>query len=191
MSHKSENRPEKAIDVEILRLFADPAQRESAFRLLMRQYQQRIYWHIRKMVIDHDETDDLVQESFIRAWKGMSRFREDAALYTWLYRIATNVCLTHLKKKRQRFFIPIHDITPELSDKLVAASQPESAQTIEFKLQQAILQLPDRQRLVFNMRYYDDMPYEQMSEILDTSVGALKASYHHAAKKVEAYFKQD
>lgn len=178
------------VDREILALFAVERTREAALRLLMRTYQKRVYWHIRKMVIDHDETDDLVQETFIKAWKGLVNFRDESALFTWLYRIATNLCLTHLSNKRKRFFLPIHDITAELDASLVAATPLEAAENINFKLQQAILRLPDKQRLVFNLRYYDELPYEQMSEILGTSVGALKASYHIASKKVEDYLKQ-
>lgn len=177
-------------DREILALFAVEETREAALRLLMRTYQQRVYWHIRKMVIDHDEADDLVQETFIKAWKGLANFREEAALFTWLYRIATNLCLSHLSKKRKRFFLPIHDITAELDASLVAATPLEDAADINFKLQKAILRLPDKQRLVFNLRYYDELPYEQMSEILGTSVGALKASYHIASKKVEEYLQE-
>lgn len=179
-----------AHDREILALFAEEGGREAALRLLMRTYQKRVYWHIRKMVIDHDEADDLVQETFIKAWKGLTNFREEAALFTWLYRIATNLCLSHLSKKRKRFFLPIHNITAELTASLVAATPLESAEQINFKLQQAILRLPHKQRLVFNLRYYEELPYEQMSEILGTSVGALKASYHIASKKVEEYLQQ-
>jgi RNA polymerase sigma factor (sigma-70 family) len=182
-------KPPLAVDREILQLFASEQTRDSALRLLMQHYSKRLYWHIRKMVIDHDETDDLLQETFIKAWKGLANFRDEAALYTWLYRIATNNCLTHLKKKREHFFLPIHDITPELQEKLSAATPSEAAESIEFKLQQAILRLPDKQRMVFNMRYYDEMPYDEMSQVLGTSVGALKASYHHAAKKVEDFLK--
>jgi RNA polymerase sigma factor (sigma-70 family) len=181
---------DQEIDQQILSLFATESSRESAFRLLMRTYQQRVYWHIRKMVIDHDEADELVQQTFIRAWQGLSRFRGDAALFTWLYRIASNVALTHLAKQRKRFFLPIHDITAELEQKLTTSITHESAESMEVRLQKAILRLPDKQRLVFNMRYYDDLSYEQISAIVGTSVGALKASYHHAQKKVEEFLKQ-
>ncbi|MBA4303578.1 MAG: RNA polymerase subunit sigma [Sphingobacteriaceae bacterium] len=182
-------RPSSAIDREILELFALEATRDRAFSLLMKHYQKRLYWHIRKMVIDHDEADDLVQETLIKAWRGLEKFRDESALYTWLYRIATNVCLTHLTNKRKRFFLPIHDITPELERQLQAAVPLEQANTIEYKLQQALIRLPDKQRLVFNLRYYDEMPYEEMSQVLGTSVGALKASYHHAYHKVEQFLK--
>lgn len=190
MEARHEARHAIAIDREILMLFAEESTRERAFRLLMKHYQKRLYWHVRKMVIDHDEADDLVQESFIKAWKGLSNFRDESALYTWLYRIATNLCLTHLANKRKRFFLPIHDITPDLEAQLKASSASDSAGRIEYKLQQALLRLPDKQRLVFNLRYYEEMPYEEMSQVLGTSEGALKASYHHAYKKVENFLKQ-
>lgn len=183
-------RPALAIDREILELFASESTRDRAFGLLMKHYQKRLYWHIRKMVIDHDEADDLVQETLIKAWRGLEKFRDESALYTWLYRIATNACLTHLANKRKRFFLPIHDIGPELERQLQASVPLEQASSIEYKLQQALLRLPDKQRLVFNLRYYDEMPYDEMSQILGTSVGALKASYHHAYHKVEQFLKR-
>lgn len=189
MEAQPQPRPSLDIDREILTLFAVEKQRDRAFTLLMKHYQKRLYWHIRKMVIDHEETDDLVQETLIKAWRGLDKFRDESALYTWLYRIATNVCLTHLANKRKRFFLPINDITPELEKYLQAAVPLEEAHTIEYKLQQALLRLPDKQRLVFNLRYYDEMPYEEMSQVLGTSVGALKASYHHAYHKVEQFLK--
>lgn len=183
-------RPALAIDREILELFVSESTRDRAFSLLMKHYQKRLYWHIRKMVIDHDEADDLVQETLIKAWRGLGKFRDESALYTWLYRIATNACLTHLANKRKRFFLPIHDIGPELERQLQASVPLEQASSIEYKLQQALLRLPDKQRLVFNLRYYDEMPYDEMSQILGTSVGALKASYHHAYYKVEQFLKR-
>lgn len=138
------------------------------------------------MVIDHDDANDLVQTTFIKAWKGLENFREDSQVFTWLYRIATNECLTHLNNKKKRFFLPIGDVEHELTIKL--DSEPSlKANQLEMKLQKAILSLPEKQRTVFNLRYYDEMKYEQMSEVLGTSVGALKASYHHAVQKIEKY----
>lgn len=152
----------------------------------MRKYQQKVYYHIRRMVIDHDDANDLVQTTFIKAWKGLENFREDSQVFTWLYRIATNECLTHLNNKKKRFFIPIADVEHELKSKL--DSEPAlKANQLEMKLQKAILSLPEKQRTVFNLRYYDEMKYEDMSEVLGTSVGALKASYHHAVQKIEKY----
>lgn len=138
------------------------------------------------MVIDHDDANDLVQTTFIKAWKGLENFREDSQVFTWLYRIATNECLMHLNNKKKRFFLPIGDVEHELTSKL--DNEPSlKANQLEMKLQKAILSLPEKQRTVFNLRYYDEMKYEQMSEVLGTSVGALKASYHHAVQKIEKY----
>ena len=173
-------------DKEILEKFLDPESRNMAFNQLVRKYQQKLYWHIRKMVIDHEDADDLTQEVFIKVWKHLDQFRHDSQLYTWLYRIATNECLNFLKRKKQKFLLPIHDVSAELAAK-IDQSDLISGEEIQLKLQKALLKLPDKQRLVFNMRYYDDMKYEEMSEILGTSVGALKASYHLAVKKIEEY----
>jgi RNA polymerase sigma-70 factor (ECF subfamily) len=138
------------------------------------------------MVIDHDDADDLTQEIFIKIHKAIDQFREDSRLYTWVYRIASNECLTFLNKKRRRFFLPIDDVSAELSLKL-DSSPHVSGDEVQMKLQKALLTLPDKQRLVFNMKYFDEMQYDQMAEITNTSVGALKASYHHAVKKIEEF----
>jgi RNA polymerase sigma-70 factor (ECF subfamily) len=173
-------------DRELLSKIRNPDTRNYGFNLLVRAYQQRVYWHVRKMVIDHDDADDLTQEVFIKIHRYIENFREDAQLYTWIYRIATNECLSFLEKKKRRFFLPIGDVAGELLDKLDRSSQL-SGDEIQLKLQKALLKLPDKQRLVFNMRYFEDMSYEQISEITDTTVGALKASYHHAVKKIEDF----
>ena len=138
------------------------------------------------MVIDHDDADDVTQEVFIKVHKHIDTFREDAQLYTWIYRIATNECLSFLQRKKRRFFLPIGDVEGELLGKLDSSSNL-SGDEIQLKLQKALLKLPDKQRLVFNMKYFDDMQYEQISAITNTSVGALKASYHHAVKKIENF----
>ncbi|QHT70467.1 sigma-70 family RNA polymerase sigma factor [Rhodocytophaga rosea] len=177
-------------DQALLEKFRDPETRNYAFNLLVRKYQQKVYWHIRKMVIDHDDANDLTQETFIKAWKGLSTFREDAQLYTWLYRIATNECLNFLNKKKRRFFLPIVDVQAELIAKL-DTDELISGDEIQLKLQKALLTLPDKQRLVFNMKYFDEMKYEDISTVLGTSVGALKASYHLAVKKIEDYLNKD
>jgi len=142
------------------------------------------------MVIDHDDTDDLLQEVFVKVWKNIDKFRENSQLYTWLYRIATNECITFLNKKRRRFFIPIGDIEHELSN-ILDNSPHIDGEEIQIRLQKVLLQLPDKQRLVFNMKYFDEMKYEEIAEITGTSVGSLKASYHHAVKKIEGFFNQD
>lgn len=173
-------------DQELVQKFLHSDTRNFAFNQLVRKYQQKVYWHVRKMVIDHDDADDLTQEVFIKVWKNLEKFRQDAQLYTWIYRIATNECLNFLSAKRRKFFLPLHDVAAELTQKLDASPDLEGDE-IQKRLQKAILQLPDKQRLVFNMRYYDELKYEEISEILGTSVGALKASYHHAAKKIEDF----
>ena len=138
------------------------------------------------MVIDHDDADDLTQEIFIKIHRYIDTFREDAQLFTWIYRIATNECLSFLNRKKRRFFLPIGDVQQELTTKL-ETSDNISGDEIQLKLQKALLKLPDKQRLVFNMKYFDELPYEKIAEITETSVGALKASYHHAVKKIEEY----
>lgn len=173
-------------DKELLELFRQESTRSMAFHQLVKKYQKRVYWHTRKMVIDHDDADDLTQEVFIKVWHHLDDFREDARLFTWIYRIATNECLNFLKKKRTRFFLPLHDVEHELEAKL-NETHLVSGDEIQLKLQKALLKLPEKQRLVFNMKYFDDMKYEDISEVLGTSVGALKASYHLAVKKIEDY----
>jgi len=173
-------------DAEILRKFQDERTRNEAFNLLLKKYQQKLYWHVRRMVIDHDDADDLIQDTFVKVWKNLPGFRSDAQLYTWMYRIATNECITFLNKKKQKNNIPLDDVSYELADTLADSSYFNGDQA-QLKLQQAILTLPEKQRLVFNMKYYDDMKYEEMSEVLGTSVGALKASFHLAVKKIESF----
>ncbi|GAA4301864.1 sigma-70 family RNA polymerase sigma factor [Compostibacter hankyongensis] len=175
-------------DKLLLEQFHRPETREAAFTAIIRKYQERLYWHIRRMVISHEDTDDLLQNVFIKAWTHLSGFRGNAALYTWLYRIATNECLTFLEQQKKRSTLSLSDTTGGLSEKLKAERDFDPGR-LEWRLQQAILQLPEKQRLVFNLRYYDEMPYEEMSRILETSEGALKASYHHAVKKVSAFIK--
>jgi len=173
-------------DAEILRKFQDEKTRNEAFNLLLKKYQQKLYWHVRRMVVDHDDADDLIQDTFVKVWKNLPGFRNDAQLYTWMYRIATNECITFLNKKKQKNNIPLDDVAYELADTLADSSYFNGDQA-QLKLQQAILTLPEKQRLVFNMKYYDDMKYEEMSDVLGTSVGALKASFHLAVKKIEAF----
>ena len=173
-------------DKELLEKIRNPQTLNYGFNLLVRAYQQRVYWHIRKMVIDHDDADDVTQEVFIKIHKYIANFREDSQLYTWIYRIATNECLSFLQRKKKRFFLPIGDVAGELAGKLDHSGHV-SGDEIQLKLQKALLKLPDKQRLVFNMKYFDDMSYEEISEITNTTVGALKASYHHAVKKIEDF----
>lgn len=142
------------------------------------------------MLIDHDDSNDVTQEIFIKIHKSIDKFREDSQLYTWIYRIATNECLSFLNKKKRRFFLPLEDVNIELSRKIDTAPHI-SGDEIQRKLQKALLTLPDKQRLVFNMKYFDDMTYEEISEVTKTSVGALKASFHHATKKIEVFLTSD
>lgn len=176
----------KLDDNDILELFKQIDGKDQALSALISKYQQKLYWHIRKIVIDHDDTDDVLQNTFIKIWKGLEGFKGDSQLYTWLYRIATNEALTFLKQKQKQNTTSLHPIEYSLS-KSLESDVYFKGDAIQLKLQQAILTLPEKQRIVFNMRYFDEMPYEQMSEVLETSVGALKASYHLAAKKIEEF----
>jgi RNA polymerase sigma factor (sigma-70 family) len=178
-------------DQEILLKFKNPETRHYGFNLLVRKYQQKIYWLIRRMVIDHDDADDLVQDVFVKVWANLDHFREDSKLYTWIYRVATNETLTFLQKKKRKYFLPLNDVSAELANKIPAnLSATLDGDEIQERFMKALLTLPTKQRSVFQMRYYDELPYEEMSEVTGTSVGALKASYHHAAKKIEEILKQ-
>lgn len=172
-------------DSEILKKFAQENTRDEAFRLLLSKYQQKLYWHIRRMVISHDDTDDLVQDVFLKVWKSLSNFRSDSQLYTWLYKIATNESITFLKRKKIRNSVSIDDDNGKNLVEKLAESPYFDGDKAQMKLQKALLTLPEKQRLVFNMKYFDDLKYEDISEILGTSVGALKASFHIAVKKIE------
>lgn len=177
-------------DKELLDLFHQGENRHYAFNLLVNKYQRQVYWHIRRIVIDHDDTNDVVQNTFLKIWTHLEKFREDSQLYTWIYRISTNESINFLKQKRTKYFIPIVNVEKQLSDSI--KDDPYfKGDAIQRKLQQAILKLPEKQRIVFNMKYFEGIKYEEMSKILDTSVGALKASYHIAVKKIEKYLTGD
>lgn len=177
-------------DIELLKQFRNSETKNYAFNLIVRKYQQRLYYQIRRMVVDHDDANDVLQDMLIKAYKGLENFREDSQLFTWLYRIATNESLTFLKKKKKRNTLSIDDMSKELSNNLT--SDPNyDGDLIQQKLQLAIESLPDKQKAVFNLRYFEEMKYDEMSIVLETSVGALKASYHHAVKKIEAFLKED
>lgn len=178
----------KMDDAEILEKFANKRTRDEAFTLLLNKYQERIYWHVRRYVLNHDDADDLVQDIFIKVWNNLDKFRADAKLYTWIYRIASNESITFLNKKKQMLNISLdEESSAYLADTLTQTSYFD-ANKAELMLQKALLTLPDKQRLVFNMKYFEDMKYDEISEILGTSVGALKTSYHFAVKKIEKYF---
>ena len=166
-------------DGEILELFNHPDTREKGFRLLLQTYQERLYYHVRRYVHHHEDANDILQNTFLKIWKSLHGFRGDAGLYTWLYRIASNEALSYLQQQKKRSIVPIDSVQTSSS------SDGESVEKMAARLQYALDSLPDKQKQVFIMRYYDEMPYEQMAAITDTSVGALKASYHHAVKKIE------
>lgn len=177
-------------DREIIEGIKIPGREELSFNQLVLKYQERLYWHVRKIVISHDDTDDVLQNTMIKVWRSLPDFRADSSLFTWLYRIATNEALSFLKQKKRKTFAPWVDVEAKLSEQL--ESDPWfSGDEIQYKLQQAILKLPQKQKIVFNMKYFDQVKYEEMAVILDTSVGALKASYHHAVKKIEAMLTGD
>ncbi|HMO33532.1 MAG TPA: sigma-70 family RNA polymerase sigma factor [Lacibacter sp.] len=173
-------------DKELLLLFREPASREQAFTRIIRKYQEKLYWHIRRLVVEHEDANDVLQNLFIKVWNSLEQFREDSQLYTWLYRIATNESLTFLEQKKRRAVQSMESVAASLGNS-IRADKHFDASKLEWKLQLAIQQLPEKQRIVFNLRYYDEMPYQEMSRVLDTSEGALKASYHHAVKKIEDY----
>ena len=173
-------------DKELLLQFKHVETKEKSFTALLKKYQEKLYWHIRRMVVCHEDANDVLQNMFIKVWNALDNFREDSQLYTWLYRIATNECLSFLEQQKKRATYSLSDIENGLINKL--RSEPGfDANRLEWKLQIGIQQLPVKQKLVFNLRYFDEMPYEEMSRLLETSEGALKASYHHAAKKIEDY----
>lgn len=177
-------------DHHILSLLEQPPTFDQGFRLLMRTYQERIYSHIRRMVIEHEDASDLTQNCFIKVYRNMDQFERKSQLYTWLYRIATNEAITFLNKKKRQVTTSMDAAQGHWVNHLSADSYFDG-DAAQHKLQQALLTLPEKQRLVFNMRYFDDLSYQDISDILGTSVGGLKASYHHAVKKVEAFLKDE
>jgi len=179
---------EKA-DREILDGLKNEKTRNLAFQSLVKAYQERLYWHIRKIVLSHDDADDVLQNTFIKVWRNLDNFREESSLFTWLYRIATNESLTFINSTKRRSLIPMNDTSEFLLNNMVSDEFFEGDE-IQRKLQEAILTLPEKQRIVFNMKYFEEIKYEEMSVILETSVGALKASFHHAVKKIEDHLKK-
>ena len=178
-------------DREIIEGAKSHGKEELSFNKLVLKYQERLYWHIRKIVVSHEDADDVLQNTFVKVWKSLPEFRSESGLFTWLYRIATNEALTLLKQKKRRAFAPMGgDLEQKLSQQLQADPWFDGDEA-QLRFQEAILKLPEKQRIVFNMKYFDQVKYEEMSEILDTSVGALKASYHHAMKKLEQYLTDD
>jgi RNA polymerase sigma-70 factor (ECF subfamily) len=160
---------------------------EAAFNLIVKSYSKRLYWHVRRLVLDHDDADDVVQNTFIKIWKGLPNFRQDSNVYTWVYRIATNEALSFLRSKKEN--TRFEDVEYSMSQNLEADAffDGDAAQA---SLVAAVATLPEKQRAVFNLRYFEEMSYAEMSSVFDTSEGALKASYHHAVKKIEAYMQK-
>ncbi|MDL2208357.1 sigma-70 family RNA polymerase sigma factor [Parabacteroides sp. OttesenSCG-928-O15] len=178
------------IEDEIVMQLRDPDQQRNAFAKVVSAYGEKLYWQIRKMVLDHDDANDLLQNTFLKAWMNINYFRGEAKLSTWLYKIAINECITFLNKQRAQNNVSMDDTDVFLLERLKGDEYFDGDEA-QMKLQEAILRLPEKQRLVFQMKYYEEMKYDDMSEILGTSVGALKASYHHAVKKIEEFLTKD
>lgn len=181
------NQPPDSDSKQLTERLRDPDHARKAFSEVMAKYSEPLYWQIRRMVQNHDDANDLLQNTFIKAWTSLENFRGEAKLSTWLYKIAINESLSFLEKERKRQNISIDD-EAAMVIRSIEADEWIDGDELKQNLRKAIATLPEKQRLVFNMKYYDDMKYEQMSEILGTSVGALKASYHLAVKKIEQYF---
>ena len=164
--------------------------RDKGFRVIVERYSVRLYWHIRRLVILHEDADDALQNTFINAWKSLGDFRNESSLYTWLYTIATNEALSLINKRKRHAAVSLDDLESHFASSIEGSTWFDG-DAAQIRLQNAILQLPEKQRIVFNMKYYDDITYEEMSTILKTSVGALKASYHHAVKKIEEMINPD
>ena len=177
-------------DEELLALFAKEESRHYAFNLIVRKHQRRLYGFVRRMVTDHDETQDVLQNIFIKAWNGLVHVRGDAQLYSWLYRIAHNESISHLNRMKRGLFTSDEAVTGRLTATL-DSSEHFSGDVIQKKLQRAVMRLPTKQRAVFTMKYFEEMKYEEMSRVTGTSVGALKASYHIATKKIEGWLTTD
>ena len=171
-------------DNEIVRLFHSEKGEEQAFRILVEKYSQRLYWHIRKIVISHEDSDDVLQETFVKVWQGLKEFRQESRLFTWMYRVATNEAINFLAEKSRRPYGNSQEITPMLENQL-ESDIFFNGDDIQRELQRAVLKLPEKQRIVFNMKYFEDMKYEDMAEVRNVAVGTLKATYHNAVKKIE------
>ncbi len=181
----------KINDSDILKLFADPHTREMGFNLLVKKFTEPVYWHLRRMLVDHEDTNDVMQNVFIKIWQHLGKFREDSKLYTWIYRIATNEALSFMKSSKSKYNIHLDSENEDfLTQKLLDDSYFKASE-IETKLQKGIMKLPSKQKAVFLLRYYENMNYNQMSEVLKSNINTLKATYHIAAKKIEKYLKEN
>ena len=179
----------QAEDQQILEWISSLNQREKGFRTLVEKYKEKLYWHVRRMVLNHDDADDVLQNTFIKVYKSINQFEGKSSLYTWLYKIATNETLTFLEKNKRFSYDTMEDSEDHPAIKNLKTDPLYDGDEIQFHLERAIASLPDKQKLVFKMKYYDETSYREIAEILETSEGALKASYHHAIKKIEDYFK--
>ena len=174
---------------EVLKLLQEESTQRKGFEMIVSQYSEQLYWQIRRMVLSHEDANDLLQNTFIKAWTNLEYFRAEAKMSTWLYRIALNECLTFLNKQRATNQLSIDDADADMVNKLESDTYFNGDET-QILFQKALLTLPEKQRIVFNLKYFQEMKYEDMSEILGTSIGALKASYHHAVKKIENFLKE-
>lgn len=177
-------------EVTLVKELKQKSSQEKAFSILVNAYKERLYWHIRRIVLDHDDADDVLQNTFIKAFRYINSFNGDCKLYSWLYRIATNESLSFIKDKARKLKISDETLQEKMIQNLTSDVYFEG-DVIALKLQQAVALLPEKQKLVFNMKYFQEQTYEEISSILETSVGGLKASYHLAVKKIEAYLKQE
>ena len=177
-------------ETQLVALLKSDSQKDEAFRLLVSEYKERLYWHIRNIVKSHDDADDVLQNTFIKVYKNIHNFKGDSKLFSWMYRIATNESITYINKEAKRQQIS-SEAAQQLAIQKLSADVYFEGSAIQLKLQKAIATLPHKQQLVFNMKYFEDLKYKDMAAILETSEGALKASYHLAVKKIEAYLTED
>jgi RNA polymerase sigma-70 factor (ECF subfamily) len=177
-------------EVDLVEELKDAKTQSRAFEVLVNTYKKRLYWHVRSIVLNHDDADDVLQNTFVKVFRNINGFKGDSKLYSWMYRIATNEALTFLKQKSRKSGISNEELQSQLLDNLEADVYFEGDE-IQLKLQKAIATLPEKQKLIFNMKYFQELKYEEISQILETSVGGLKASYHIATKKIEAFLKED
>lgn len=176
----------KQSDEEILSLIKNQKTAEKGFTLLLEKYQEQVYWHVRHILIDHEDSNDVAQNTFIKIWTNIGSFREESKLYTWIYRIATNEAITFINSKKSKYFLSLDEMKEDFGDRLEADVFFDGSE-IQRKLQKAIATLPNRQRIVFTMRYYDSLSYQDIAPILGVSIGTLKSSYHIAAKKLKIF----
>lgn len=182
--------PDKYTEKEIILKLQEPDQQREAFEWIVNTYKEQLYYQIRRMVLSHEDADDLLQNTFIKAWNNLEYFRGEAKLSTWLYRIALNECLNFLNKQRAQKHLSIEESEANLLNQLESDPYFDGDQT-QLLFEKAIQTLPEKQRIIFHLKYFEDMKYNEISEIMGTSIGALKASYHHAVKKIEEFFKQN